>query len=555
MNTNGRTFLIGHPLHGLVWFFVATAVMGVWTAYDRQAALLKLGLILCSVLVYYLVVGRSWRQVCWLAALVGGCGTAVSLYFLLTHDWLAWPADLAPLTAVGRRIMAVRPALPLPMMHPNVVAGLIIALAPFWLVTLFAAWQRRRHRIAVTALLAMVISLFGLLMTSSRMAMLSLGLVFGLWLLWAVCNWLAGRLHWSPTAVFGGSLGLLLIPVGFLIMRLGGPLHLISRYLPGPDRTTSRLDLFHQTAYLIGDVPFTGGGLANFAGLYSQYIRVTPFFIFSYAHNLYLDVALEQGVVGLLLFLALFVGALALMVWSAWIGPPVTPVIRVARWITAVTALATLLHGLVDNALYGTYGTPFILLLPALALLLSSPERQSALAWGRYGFMLGGSLLLLGLLIFLAWRPQISAIWWANRGAVEMARQELASWPANEWADGSQVDELDTAVTYLETALAHDPHNATAHYRLGLVAMQRRDFATAVAHLEAAHQQLPHHRGLHKTLGYSYAWLGEPETAVDYLRSINEAPQELDVYVWWWQNQGRSDLVRQAEIVGQLLRQ
>jgi O-antigen ligase len=553
MNRGWRTFLLGHPLHGLVWLFVATAVMGVWAAYDRQAALIKLGFILGSVLVYYLAVGRTWQQVWWLAGLIGACGTAVSLYFLLSHDWTVWPADMAPLTTIGLRLMAVRPSLDLPMMHPNVAAGLVIALAPFWVVTLYAAWLRRRWWLGATAVIALIISLSGLFMTSSRMAMLALGVAATVWLLWLVSGRLAGWVRRSQTAVFGGGIGLLLVAIGLLLWRLGGPLDVIGRYLPGPDRTGSRLDIFQQTLYLIGDMPFTGGGLASFGGHFSQYIRVTPFFIYSYAHNLYLDLALEQGVIGLLLFVALYVGALALLAWRAWSGPDAPLLIRVARWVTTVTALATLLHGLVDNALYGTYGTPFILLLPALAFLLSAPEPWPVRRWGRSALLGAGGLCLLGLLGFFIWRPQVSAAWWANRGAVEMAQQELADWPRDEWDDGSQVARLETAVAHFERASTYDPLNSTAHYRLGLVAMQQQDFETAVSHLEVAQQSIPHHRGLRKALGYCYAWLGDVETAVDYLRAKEEVPQELDVYVWWWQNQGRADLAQQAEAVAQLL--
>jgi O-antigen ligase len=163
------------------------------------------------------------------------------------------------------------------MMHPNVVAGLVIALAPFWVVTLYAAWLRRRWWLGVTAVLALIISLFGLLMTSSRMAMLALGVAAAVWLLWLVSGRMAGLVRRSQTAVFGGGLGLLLVAIGLLLWRLGGPLDVIGRYLPGPDRTGSRLDIFQQTLYLIGDMPFTGGGLASFGGHFSQYIRVTPF--------------------------------------------------------------------------------------------------------------------------------------------------------------------------------------------------------------------------------------------------------------------------------------
>jgi O-antigen ligase len=554
MSNGWRTFLLGHLLHWLVWLFVATAVVGVWAAYDRQAALIKFTLILCSVIVYFWIIGRSWQQVWWLAGLIGGCGTAVALYFLLSHDWTVWPADLAPLTAIGLRMIAIRPAVDLPMMHPNVVAGLIIALGPFWLVTLYAAWQQQRRSVGIAAGLALLAALLGLLMTSSRMAMLALAVAATVWLLWVVSGRLARWLRRSPTAVFGGGLGLLLVAAGLLLWRLGGLLDVIGRYLPGPDRTGSRLDIFQQTLYLIGDMPFTGGGLANFGGHFSQYIRVTPFFIYSYAHNLYLDLALEQGIIGLLLYLALFVGAMALLAWRAWTGPDVPPIIRVARWLTAVTALATLLHGLVDNALYGTYGTPFILLLPALAFWLAQPEWPASTVWlRRYLPALGGGLLLVGLLVFLIWRPQLSAAWWANRGAVEMARQELVDWPTNELDDGRYVERLDTAVSHFETALTHDLLNPTAHYRLGLVAMQRRDFETAVAYFAVAQQTIPDHRGLQKALGYSYAWLGDVETAVYYLHTMDEVPQEVDVYVWWWRNQGRNDLARRAEVVEQIL--
>ena len=557
MNTSWQTFLIGHPLHGLVWLFVATAVMGVWAAYDYQAALIKFALILCSIVVYFWIIGRSWQQVWWLPGLIGGCGTAVALYFLLSHDWTVWPADLAPLTAIGLRIMDIRPALDLPMMHPNVVAGLIIALAPFWLVTLYDAWQQQRRWVGiVVAGLALLAALLGLLMTSSRMAMLALGVATSVWLLWLVSGWLARWLRQSPTVVFGSGFGLLLVATGLLLWRLGGLLAVIGRYLPGPDSTGSRLDIFQHTLYLIGDMPFTGGGLASFGGHFSQYIRVTPFFIYSYAHNLYLDLALEQGIMGLLLYLTLFMGALALLAWRTWTGPNVPGVIRVARRITAMTALATLLHGLVDNALYSTYGTPFILLLPALAFWLAQPERPPSTAWlCRCRPVVVGSLLLVGLLIFLIWRPPLSAAWWANRGAVAMARQELVDWPRNEWDDGSQVARLDTAVTYFEQALTYDPRNPTANYRLGLVAMQRRDFETAVAYLTTAEQTIPDHRGLQKTLGYSYAWLGDADTAVYYLHTMDEVPQELNVYIWWWQNQERLDLAYHAEKIGQLLKQ
>jgi hypothetical protein len=49
-----------------------------------------------------------------------------------------------------------------------------------------------------------------------------------------------------------------------------------------------------------------------------------------------------------------------------------------------------------------------------------------------------------------------------------------------------------------------------------------------------------------KNLGDSYAWLGEMDKARLYLERIPEAKSELDVYVWWWDTQGRQDLSAKA---------
>ncbi|NIS46259.1 MAG: hypothetical protein GWN61_09585, partial [candidate division Zixibacteria bacterium] len=65
---------------------------------------------------------------------------------------------------------------------------------------------------------------------------------------------------------------------------------------------SSRLEISRNTLYLIGDFPFTGGGLNSFAGLYSQYILIIPHFLFNYSHNLFLDVALQQGIFSLALW-------------------------------------------------------------------------------------------------------------------------------------------------------------------------------------------------------------------------------------------------------------
>jgi hypothetical protein len=142
---------------------------------------------------------------------------------------------------------------------------------------------------------------------------------------------------------------------------------------------------------------------------------------------------------------------------------------------------------------------------------------------------------------FLFWPPW-QAAWYANLGAVEMARQELTGWPHNEWDEGQNVDQLAWAETLLQKAIAADPTNSTARYRLGLIAMLRRDYGTAVSHLEVANQANGNHRGIQKALGYSYAWVGEFEQGGQVLATIPEARNEMNIYVGWWGQRGRADL-------------
>jgi lipopolysaccharide biosynthesis regulator YciM len=95
-------------------------------------------------------------------------------------------------------------------------------------------------------------------------------------------------------------------------------------------------------------------------------------------------------------------------------------------------------------------------------------------------------------------------------------------------------------------ALAANPGQPTAHHRLGLIAMLRRDYVTAIVQLEAASRANPEHTGIRKALGYSYAWVGRQDEAELLLATVPEAARELETYTWWWLEQDRVDLAQRA---------
>jgi tetratricopeptide (TPR) repeat protein len=157
--------------------------------------------------------------------------------------------------------------------------------------------------------------------------------------------------------------------------------------------------------------------------------------------------------------------------------------------------------------------------------------------------------IVLGLLF---WR-NITATWYANLGAVEMAKIELAQFPTGKWNEGQYVTALAPAEALFNRSLALNSQQRTANNRLGLIAMMRRDFNRAIPYLERAHQIDPGHKGITKPLAYSYVWIGDYDQALPLLRLIPEASNEMDVYTWWWHDQGRDDLAVKAKQIAAML--
>lgn len=530
--------------------FVATAVAGIWVAYDRTQAGIKFLNIIGSVVLFYVLAGQRRRDIWRAAGALGVVGSAIAAYFLLTHDWQAWPADIDLLTRIGVGWMGIRPSLALPTIHPNIAGGLIAVLLPFQVALGVYGWRERRSRIWQMALIMGGVTLAGFLLTSSRAAWLSLAAAMGVWLLWLMSGWGTAVLHWPRRnlfwllAVLAVGLGL-----GLSFVVADGPLALLGN-LPGRDNVTSRLDLFRQTLALIGDFPFTGGGLAAFPGLYSQYIAVTPFFQFNYSHNLWLDVTLEQTALGTLALIWMLAGS-SLLLWRTVTSSKQRPRhirhdLSLFRWATLIGLVAMMLHGLVDDALYGGVGTPLLFFLPGMAVAVSRKEEVKRLVPVSIVTKPRLALIAAALTAGLVWHQSVAASWYANLGAVAMARTELAGWPTRQWDDGRNAAALLPAESLFRKAIQFEPDNRTAQYRLGLAAMLRREYETAVTHLETAHTLAPEHRGIVKTLGYSYVWAGDLEKAAVLLENIPEAHREMTVYARWWEQRGRPDLADRA---------
>jgi len=553
---NARRLFIGFtPFDLPLLVFVATAAIGVWAAYDRPAAWAKLAMLVVAAAVYYVVALQPQTRLWRLAAAWEGVAAGVAVFFLLTFDWQRQPADFAWLTALSLRWMSVRPTLP-GFMTSGVAGGLLAMLVPFALALEVRAWRERRIALlgvntAVTALIAI-----GFLLTSSRAAWAALAAGLALW----GAASLVGRLPARQRRMAKGAGVLLVVAVVVLALALadahpGAAVALLNR-LPGAPDGASRYDMAQGALRLMGDFVFTGGGLGAFAGLYSTYIRVIQVVLFTYSHDLFLDVGVEQGALGLLALLAVLGGSLGLL--AAASKPKVSaPDADLLRHATLASLVAICLHGLLDDALYGNGGTSLLFVTAGMAVGLAQAHPVWMKLWDRgrrpapwvWGIAGAASVLAVaGIFVFI--RPLLS-LGYSNLGAVELSQWQLAGWPDQTQA----VDPADLAEaqSMFEQAAALDPQNRTAQQRLGELALQQRDFDLAVTHLEAAYQIDPGHRGVRKELGYALVWQGRLSGAAPLLQTIPEAVGELNTYAWWWKTQGRPDLaLRSAEMAGRL---
>jgi tetratricopeptide (TPR) repeat protein len=532
--------------------FLVSAGVAAWVAYNQDIAWGKFWLIVGATVLFYALAGQRSANLWPIATGMGVFGAAVAVYFLLTHDWVASPAKVAAINNVALSWSSFRPGFfaGFHQLHPNVAGGLMALFFPFALATAVRGIQKDKIWMAVTGIGAGLLGLLGLMLTTSRGAWLALAAGLAAWAVWALTGPLHRRLNLSRRLVLGLFLALALVGlVALAFLTAGGLVGLLDR-LPGPSTVGSRLTISREALHLAGDFPFTGGGLGSFDGLYSQYIRVIPNHFLIHGHNLFLNVAVEQGFFALFLLLSMLAAAF----W--WLADPhhaqAKRSIRGLNLLAGSTFAALVVicvHGLGEDPLYGSRGLLFLWVPFGLTAVLF-PRRQGIIE--RFHAAERPALITIAILVLLVTgflivnRGQLLSAWASNRGALAMAQVELEGYPRNAWSDGREVPLLNGAIQQFERALSLNAGNRTAWHRLGLIALLERDFDTAKADLTKAYLIDNTHRGIRKSLGYATTWTGNSTGGALLLAELPETAGELNIYSWWWGTQGRDDLGQYA---------
>lgn len=541
---------------GLDWFvgvFGLTAILGLWAAYDPTSALQKFLILITSILLCYALAAQKKGDEQLIGFLLVFLGCTISAAFLWTHDWRIQPADYEWINRLGRSWEAIRPLITTWRTAPNRVGGVLATLLPFAIAMTLANHPFSKSTSSkwgqwILVLLACFFIAFGLLMSSSRGAWLSLILASVLWIVALVYSRFQARIRASARRLLRVSMMLLGLVVIILILSQFQTLVQWFDRLPGLASGHSRAEIASNSLRLVLDFPFTGGGLMSFPGLYSQYIQSIPFYLYGYSHNFYLDLAIEQGIIGFGSLVVIFGVTLFVGLRNINREDSAATSLSLLRHATLVALMTMILHGFVDDAFYGEKGTPLVFLFPGLTLYLAS-ENPGFLSNGHSLRRYGKSALAVVAVVALGlvWIfPKAQSYWYSNLAAVQMAKLQLNDFPSGRWQLGAGGGEWGVAERMLLQAFEQNRQNRPAAYRLGLIAMLRMDFTNAVDFLTDAYQMDPGHRGVIKNLGYCYVWIGQPNQALSLLKKIPEARQELEAYSGWWRLHGRLDLAEKA---------
>lgn len=545
-----------------ILIFLLTAGLGVWASYNQADAWHKFWRLAGGVLLFYALAGQPDKNRRILTSLAGILGAAIGVYFLFTHNWKMFPADLSILNRLAAGWMSIRPDVQAPTIHPNIVGGLLAMLLPINLVVMVETWQKREKAWFIAAAGCITILATGLLMTSSRAAWLSLAVGLATWGWWLVSGIMVQGSSRKRMLIFSLPVLLVCLLTASLVISANGALTQAADSLPGMESAGSRLELARDTLQLVRDYPITGAGLASFSWQYSTYIRLIQVPVFYYSHNLYTDIALEQGLPGLAAFLLILAGA----IWVLWKSlKNVSPKYGLPG-ACLVGLVVMVLHGTMDDALYGMGGTPLLLLIPGVLVSLQNPgverlKRQDNPIYRRVltsisrTRLLGVAfiLLLIGSLAGV-FAKTLASTWYANQGAVAMSRLQHYVWPYSSSELATLPPQTESVNELFEKSLAWDANNATALYRMGILRYNQWDFDDAVTFLEPVSGQISSHRGIQKLLGYTYTWTGETLKAKDLLIHFPEAVEELDAYTWWWDTQNQADLAMRAQQMAAQLR-
>ena len=366
------------PFNIAILFFEATILVGIIVTADPVATLPKATGVILGLTAWRFVVRtvRDKSTLYTMTAAFFAVGLGFIFWGTLGADWRVKAPFLEPILSILPSRLVLPPEAPAVGVHTNQLAGLLMFYLPIAL-SLAIGWRSDRLQKSALVILSFIAAAIGslLILTQSRSGWI--GGLFGIaaaLLLWV----LVLRPSRKRTAIVL-SLGMMVLICLIILVSIGPDR--MQNIWEDPTQETAvgslgtinfRIEVWKWALNAIEDFPFTGTGLGTFRHVV---LRLYPIFLppgydIAHAHNIFLQIALDTGLPGLVSYLSILMIAFA----AGW---------RSARRNSAVQSLAIgLLASLVSLHVYGLTDTLALGSKPGLIIwmsfgLLAAMERLS----------------------------------------------------------------------------------------------------------------------------------------------------------------------------------
>lgn len=317
------------------------AIISGWVSPLPQISYPQIYRLLSGMALYFTIVNacqkrESLRLLLWIFSL---SGLFLALIAPLSVDW-----PLGKLFFVPDALYAQFSILVADTVHPNVIAGALALLLPVTLAGLLFGWHALKWEQRAA----------GLLCAASMSMIWALSLSRGAWLAVGLAGLVLVGLRWQR----GWIIATLSLCAAALAIFWFGPQNALEALVASKTvgSLVGRLEVWSRAGNMILDFPFTGIGMGLFQPLADQ---LYPFLIFEpgqvhHAHNLFLQVAVDLGIPGLLAWLWMLAVVVISAVKTYRAGRAENDALLSAAGAGLLSSqVALVIHGLTDAVTWG----------------------------------------------------------------------------------------------------------------------------------------------------------------------------------------------------------
>lgn len=288
----------------------------------------------------------------------------------------------------------------------------------------------------------------------------------------------------------------------------------------------SRYQVIKDGWRMAGDFPVFGSGFGGFRNVFPRYHSTAPYYLVDYAHNDYLQLLVEGGIVGSVLFLLFFV-CLFRSTFGA-LKKRIEPY-AILVCLGAMTGLAAILcHSLVDFNLHINANALYFSFICGLMVSAAHTRFRARITPGTYLAPYRPAIKkVVSVLFVILWLPLL--VYSGGRWAAAHQTAPFKDMPFTPGTDPVVVKQAETAA---ERAIRLDPLKASYRIMAGDAAFAAGDFQKALLDYGRAVSLVPTRSGFLQKAGWAaYRADGDVESADALMAAgVDFYPAQPDLY-------------------------